>query len=184
MLDIWCALPFDRLVLRALSPEVAPPREALKCAPGWSDVLLVDCLPGGGGQLHERLRQALGYVPQRAVVRQRKREPAAGSWSGADDRGSRAALFRLLRASRVRLRGEWRRLLLGWPGRPLHRMGARGASIDCRRRRSCGRRRRVYRHQLAAPTPDRVAVARAVRRCLSSVARATAVTAPVPLEAI
>ena len=31
VLDIWCALPFDRLVLPALV-EVAPPQKPLKCA--------------------------------------------------------------------------------------------------------------------------------------------------------
>ena len=61
ILDIWCALPFDRLVLPALV-EVAPPQKPLKCAPGSSDMLLVDCLPRR--RPLRAFRRALGYVPR------------------------------------------------------------------------------------------------------------------------
>ena len=107
VLDIWCALPFDRLVLPALV-EVAPPQKPLKCAPGSSDMLLVDCLPRAGGR-YELLGRALGYVPRVlsfAKGRGRLRQVLVGAPTIV---GHVRRFFRLLRASRVRL-VKWRAL--------------------------------------------------------------------------
>ena len=106
VLDIWCALPFDRLVLPALV-EVAPPQKPLKCAPGSSDMLLVDCLPRR--RPLRAFRRALGYVPRVlsfAKGRGRLRQVLVGAPTIV---GHVRRFFRLLRASRVRL-VKWRAL--------------------------------------------------------------------------
>ena len=106
MLDIWCALPFDRLVLPALV-EVAPPQKPLKCAPGSSDMLLVDCLPRR--RPLRAFRRALGYVPRVLSFAKGSGSAAPGLGRAPTIVGHVRRFFRLLRASRVRL-VKWRAL--------------------------------------------------------------------------
>ena len=111
LLDLWCALPFDRLVLPALV-ELRPPPKRRPCAPGEIDLLVVGCRPKRRGPLFvvgavaRHVREWAPRTLQLAKRRGRLRQVlvAAPSIVAHVVRG-----LRLLRASRLKL-VKWRTL--------------------------------------------------------------------------
>lgn len=107
ILDIWCALPFDRLVV-PIVVDIQTKVKPLKCAPGSSDMLLVDCLPRRrplrrlGRIVFSDVPRVLSFAKRRGRMRQ--------VLVGAPTIVRHVVrFFRVLRASRVRL-VKWRAL--------------------------------------------------------------------------